>query len=110
MKSILCLTFIFTLPFTCAAQEVKSQPVGFLTLTVPPGQTRALSLPFVSDPSSQVNSVGRITAVGSNYLEVATAKWVPGAFSVPGAPYFVRLTSGVQAGRLFQILTATPNT
>ncbi len=93
-----------------SGQEVKSQAVGFLTLTVPPGQTRALSVPFVSDPSSQVNSVGRITAVGSNYLEVASAKWVPGAFSVPGAPYFVRLTSGVQAGRLFQILTATPNT
>lgn len=91
------------------AQEVKSRPVGFLMQTIPAGQTRSFSVPFDADVSSQKDSVGRLTAVGANTLEWAGARWVPGAFAMAAAPYFVRLTSGEQAGRVFAIAT-TPNT
>ncbi len=93
----------------CSAQEVKSRPVGFLTQTIPAGQTRSFSVPFDADISSQKSTVGRLTAVGAATFDCAGAQWVPGAFSVASSPYFVRLTSGAQAGRFFPI-TTTANT
>lgn len=92
------------------AQDVKSRPVGFLVQTIPAGQTRSFSVPFDAEPSSLGSTVGKLTAVGTNYLECASATWTPGAFSTAAAPYFVRITSGVQAGRIFQALTSTANT
>lgn len=100
------LFLAFTLTaVSLVAQEARSRPVGYLTLTVPPGQTRALSIPFDSDVSSLAASVGKLTASGSNYLENSAAGWTPGAFSSAEAPYFVRITSGPQSGRSFRIVT-----
>jgi hypothetical protein len=86
------------------AQEVKSRPVGFLTLTVPAGQTRSFSIPFDAAVSSRQASSGRLTGVGTNFLEVATANWSPGVFSKVAEPYFVRLISGSHAGRVLRIV------
>lgn len=95
--------------FHLSAQDVKSRPVGFLVQTIPAGQTRSFSIPFDAEISSLADTAGHLTAVGTNYLECSGAAWVPGAFSTAAAPYFVRITSGVQAGRIFQVLT-TANT
>jgi hypothetical protein len=73
--------------------------------TIPTGQTRSFSIPFDSDVSSLTGTIGKLTAVGANYFENDAATWTPGAFSTADAPYFVRLTSGVQAGRTFRITT-----
>jgi hypothetical protein len=97
------------LPRPGLAQEAKSRPVGFLMQTIPAGQTRSFSVPFDAGISTQNNALGRLTAVGPATVDCAGAQWVPGAFSLPAAPYFVRLTSGVQAGRVFAI-TSTSNT
>ncbi len=85
------------------AEDGKSRPVGFLVQTIPAGQTRSFSVPFDSDLSSQSGALGRLTAVGANYFENSAATWTPGAFSTAAAPYFVRLTSGAHAGRIFRI-------
>lgn len=90
---------------TALAQEGHTRPVGYLVQTIPAGQTRSFSIPFDSDVSSLPGTVGRVTAVGSTYIENANANWTPGAFTTPEAPYFVRITSGAQAGRLFRIIT-----
>lgn len=86
------------------SEEGVSRPIGYLAQTIPAGQTRSVSVPFDPDASSLANTVGRLTAVGADYLENSGAAWVPGAFSTPAAPYFVRLTSGAHAGRLFRIV------
>ena len=95
-------------PLACVpahAQEARSRPVGYLVQTIPAGQTRSFSIPFDADVSSQPSAVGKLTAVGPNYLENSAAAWTPGAFSYPESPYFVRLTSGPHTGRTFRITT-----
>jgi len=79
--------------------------VGYLVQTIPSGQTRSFSIPFDADASALPHAVGRLTAVGSTYLESSAAAWTPGAFSTTDAPYFIRLTSGPQSGRTFRIVT-----
>lgn len=91
--------------FPAGAQDVKSRPVGFLVQTIPAGQTRSFSIPFDAEPSSLASTVGKLTAVGATYLENSAANWTPGAFSTTAAPYFARITSGAQAGRIFRIVT-----
>jgi uncharacterized protein (TIGR02597 family) len=87
------------------AQPATSRPVGYLVQTIPSGQTRSFSIPFDADLSSQPGAVGRLTGVGATYIENSAAGWTPGAFSSSASPYFVRLTSGAQAGRVFRIVS-----
>jgi len=94
-------------PSLLLAQEAKSRPVGYLTQTIPAGQTRSFSVPFDSDVSSLASSVGKLTAVGTDYFESSTATWTAGAFSTDAAPYFVRLTSGAHTGRSFRVATGS---
>lgn len=102
----LCVSVVQALAFSTSAhaQEVRSRPVGYLVQTIPAGQTRSFSIPFDADLSSLANSIGRLTAIGGDYLENSAATWTPGAFSSADAPYFVRLTSGTNAGRSFRIV------
>jgi hypothetical protein len=87
------------------AQDGHSRSVGFLVQTIPAGQTRSFSIPFDADLSSLPGATGRLTTVGSNYVENSAAGWPAGAFSQNDAPYFLRLTSGVHSGRAFRIVT-----
>jgi hypothetical protein len=98
------LTLVLTLTLTASAQEARSRPVGYLSVTVPPGATRSFSIPFDADVSSLPSTVGKLTAVGANFVENEDATWTPGAFTSPEAPYFVRLTSGPHTGRTFRII------
>ncbi len=105
MRLLLSL-FAATVASACAAaEEIRSRPVGFLVQTIPPGQTRSFSVPFDADVSSQANPVGRLTAVGPDYVENSAAAWTPGAFTASATPYFIRFTSGAAAGRMFRIVT-----
>ena len=105
VSGVLCLLLLVSgLAPRAAAQEARSRPVGYLTQTIPAGQTRSFSIPFDSEVSSQPSAVGKLTAVGPNYVEASAAAWTPGAFTYPESPYFIRLTSGAHAGRLFRIV------
>jgi hypothetical protein len=90
---------------SASAQEGRSRPIGYLDQAIPTGQTRSFSVPFDPESSSLPQTVGRLTAVGTNYLENSAAAWTPGAFSTAAAPYFARITSGAHAGRMFRIVT-----
>ena len=90
---------------SASAQEGRSRPIGYLDQSIPAGQTRSFSVPFDPESSSLTHTVGRLTAVGTNYLENSAAAWTPGAFSTAAAPYLARITSGTHAGRLFRIIT-----
>lgn len=87
------------------AQVGASRPVGYLTQTIPAGQSRSFSIPFDADASSLPGTSGKLTAVGTNYIENSAANWTPGAFSGTADPYFVRFTSGTESGRTFRITT-----
>ena len=100
---LLLLLAVVTAPLSFA-QGGTTRPVGFLVLTVPANQTRSFSIPFDADLSSLPSTTGRLTAVGSNYVENAAAEWPAGAFSTAGSPYVLRLTSGVNSGRSFRIV------
>ncbi len=100
----LLLSLCLALGATASAQDVISRPVGYLTQTIPSGQTRSFSIPFDPAGSTIPGTVGKLTAVGANYLENSAATWTAGAFSAPEAPYFVRLTTGPHTGRLFRIV------
>jgi putative intracellular protease/amidase len=87
-----------------ATLKYLSRPVGYLVQTIPAGQSRSFSVPFDADASSLPHAVGRLSAVGANFLENSAAAWTPGAYSTAAAPYFVRLTSGAHTGRIFRII------
>ncbi|MEY4688390.1 MAG: hypothetical protein RIR76_2413 [Verrucomicrobiota bacterium] len=91
------------------AQEVKSRPVGFLTQTIPAGQTASFSIPFDPDVSSRPDAIRRVSGLGATYIDSEGAAWAPGAFSAPSAPYAVRVTSGQASGRIF-LVSSTANT
>lgn len=91
------------------AQEVKSRPVGFLTQTIPAGQTASFSIPFDPDVSSRPDAIRRVSAVGATYIDSEGAAWSAGAFSAPASPYAVRFTSGQASGRIF-LVSSTANT
>lgn len=105
----LCASVVPLLGVSGHAQIATSRPVGYLVQTIPAGQTRSFSIPLDPDLSTQAGSVGRLTAVGADYVENSAAAWTPGAFSSADTPYFMRLTSGSHAGRTFRI-TTTANT
>ena len=106
MRRILCLLAVVLVAVTDGrAAGGRTRPVGYLTQTIPAGQTRSFSIPFDAGLSSLADSVGQLTAVGTNYLENSAAHWTPGALSSDGAPYFVRITSGPNSGRTFRIIT-----
>lgn len=92
-----------------AVDTAYSPPVGGMTITVPAGQTRSVALPIYDQPVGSGAIVGRVTAVGTNYIDVTGAGWTPGAFSNVATPYYLRFTSGPAAGRVMPV-SSTANT
>ncbi len=104
----------FALPLFCtasvfAADVAYTKPVGGMTVAVPSGQTRAVSLPLLGSVVGNGAVIGSITGIGSNYIDVSNAGWTSGAFSNAANPYLLRITSGAAAGRVMPV-SATSNT
>ncbi|MBI3885550.1 MAG: hypothetical protein HY302_07455 [Opitutae bacterium] len=92
-----------------AGDVAYAPPLGGLTISVPTGQTRAVSLPLVHAAVGAGAVVDRVGGVGANFIDVPAANWAPGAFSTPANPYYLRLRSGAAAGRLL-LVNSTANT
>jgi hypothetical protein len=94
------------------AQNATTTPVGFMTFTVASGATRGFCIPLQDAlPADFVGaSNGRISSLTANSFTVSSAGWNAGALSTAASPFFIRITSGLAEGRLFDISTATPNT
>ena len=105
----LTAALIFALNPGLRGQGAVSRPVGYLVQTIPAGQTASFSIPFDPDVSSRPNTIRRVNALGTSYLESDAADWSPGAFSAPASPYAVRFTSGQASGRIF-LVSSTANT
>jgi len=81
--------------------------LGGLTLVIPAGGARALSLPLAGTPSARGAAFGRVSAVGPDFVEVAGADWTPGLFLAAVNPYYLRLRTGAAAGRVFPVESNT---
>lgn len=92
-----------------AVDTAYAPPIGGMSLVVPAGQTRTFSLPLVHDSIATGAVTGRITAVGTNYLENSSAGWTPGELSSASNPYYLRIKTGAAAGRVLMVST-TANT
>lgn len=100
----------FSLATAALAVDVAyAPPLGGLTISVPTGQTRAVSLPLIHAAAGAGAVVDRVGGVGSNFIDVPSANWAPGSFSNVANPYYLRLRSGASAGRLM-VVNTTPNT
>jgi fibronectin type 3 domain-containing protein len=99
------------LSVTDGSSTAATVPLGRLRLSLPSGQTTAIAFPL-NDVAGAIagQSAGFITAVGASTLDNANAGWTAGALSQAAAPYFLRITSGVAAGRMFPVSTTTANT
>lgn len=115
LRSILSLSIVSAaFPHCVFAQEasVKTDPVGFTTISVTPGNGTARKVTMLSIPLLEVDSsvtgltAGTITAVASNSIIVSNAGWVPGALSQPDSPFLVQITSGDAAGRYFLVASS----
>lgn len=84
-----------------------SPPVGGITLTVPVGQTRSFALPVLHGAVGAGKMLGRIEAVGSNFIDDSTAGWTSGVFSTTATPYYVRIKTGTSAGRVLLVSANT---
>lgn len=107
----------FGLGFEASAQSVTTTPVGAMTVTIaqaPVGGTKittfspCLRLPIPGTLSGK--AVGTLTGVTSTAFSDSTASWAAGGLSQAATPYFIKLTSGVAVGAMWQVSTSSANT
>jgi hypothetical protein len=94
-----------------AQTTVATDPVGFTTVTITPGNGTArrqtmMSIPLLDAASVSGLSSGTISGVTSNSIVVSNAAWTPGALSLPSEPCVIQITSGAAAGRFFLIASS----
>jgi len=99
----------FRLKIVRASDTSYSPPVGGMTIIAPAAQARSVSLPLLHGSVGAGTMLGRIGAVGANYLDVPAASWSPGGLSNAANPYYVRFRTGALAGRVM-LTAATANT
>ena len=86
-------------------------PSGRVTLSLPQNLETAVAFPLAETAGGLTGrATGFITAVGASTLDSSAAGWADGELANPAAPYFVRITKGAAAGRLFLVSTSTANT
>lgn len=115
MKKILFFLIILLFLGAVAQGQGTTDPVGFMEVTIAPGNgtTRALtilSFPLVNTTSVTGAKSGQIASVTSNTITDTAAGWAAGELSIAATPKIIRFTSGIAAGRTFLVSTATPNT
>jgi uncharacterized protein (TIGR02597 family) len=91
--------------------SVSTTPVGYVGVTIQPTTsaqttTTYVSLPFFNAPV-YANAVSSIT---SGTVTVSTSTWTTNQFAQTGAPYFLKIVSGQESGRVMLITANTTNT
>jgi hypothetical protein len=117
LQTSLAATFIvaLTVPVAKAQETATTDPVGFVTVNVTPGNgtaktTTLLSLPLLETENIQGQVSGVITGVTATSLSNSSAGWTAGGLSSPASPYLIMITSGSAQGRMFLISSSTANT
>jgi uncharacterized protein (TIGR02597 family) len=80
------------------AQSVATTPVGAMTYSLPATSANTQSQFSVVLSNPAVYS-GAVSAVGTNTITVSGTPFTAGGLAQAGSPYFVKITSGAQAGR-----------
>jgi uncharacterized protein (TIGR02597 family) len=98
-----------------SAQNATTDPVGFVTTTIPAGTGSSKTTVFVSAPLYDTASVngsatGALTGVSSNSLTNSAAGWTSGELSQASGPFFVQITSGNGSGTMLLIQSNTADT
>ena len=113
MKKPLFLVFasVVILAIPALAQNATTTPVGAMTSSFPATsgavETTPLSIPLLGMPV-YVGVVGSLSSNSS--ITVIGAGWTAGAYATRAQPYFVRFTSGNQAGRMIKVISNTSDT
>lgn len=97
------------LNFTHAATTVATDPVGFVTLSVTAGKTKAVAPPL----TNALVYHGAVTgsSVGASTITTTGAGWTSNAYGPYASnPNVVRFTSGALAGQVFHISSNTNDT
>ena len=92
-----------------SAQKASTAPAGAMTYSFNATTTATvtpLSIPLIATPVY----TGKPSLVMPNALTVSGATWVSGSFALPSQPYFVRLATGCQAGRMMKVTANTATT
>lgn len=106
IRSLIVASLLTVGSLARAADIAYAPPVGGMTIVVPSGQTRSVSLPLIHQSVAVGATLGRISSVGSNYIEDSAAGWVAGELSSATNPYYLRIRTGAAAGRIFMVTTA----
>lgn len=99
------------LQVTSPASNAVTNPEGRVTLSLIQNLDNAVNFQL-NDSIGAVTGkhAGIITTVGSDYVANSSGGWTAGQFSQVATPYWMRITSGAAAGRLFLVSTTTANT
>lgn len=95
------------LPPPVLGQSVSTDPVGFTTVAVPANRVTALALSLDDMPAYAAAA----SSVGSNTIQTANAGWASNAFGpFSSKPHVVRMMTGANKGRQFNIASHTADT
>lgn len=105
------LALLVSVVFSERGMSGVTAPCGYMTYSIPatPGVGSAIlyfSLPLLSYPIY----AGTISSFTSTTLTVAGTPWTFGQLATTSSPYFVKITSGAEAGRFLLITANTTNT
>jgi uncharacterized protein (TIGR02597 family) len=89
------------------AQSVATTPVGAMTYSLPATGTSAVNSQFAVVLSNPAVFSGAVSAVGTNTITVSGTPFTAGGLAQVGSPYFVKITSGAQAGRSMLVTANT---
>jgi uncharacterized protein (TIGR02597 family) len=110
MKKLLSLSFAVLIAHSSFGQNATTTPVGAMTYTI--NATAAVPVStYISIPltDSPVYS-GAVLSFGNATVTFTGTPFVGGALAQSGSPYFLRLQSGLQAGRTMLITANTADT
>ena len=102
MKKIISLSFAVLLAHSSFGQNATTTPVGAITISLPAGKTSMISVPLLGEPAYS----GQITSFSANTTTVNGTTWTAGQFAGT-PPYFLRIKSGLHAGRMLRIVSNT---
>lgn len=93
------------------AATITTEPVGFVSVTLPPGTPTTPSSKLIAVPFRMASLYkGSNVSTVANTLRCSPGAWTAGQFSTAGAPYYVRICSGNYSGRVFPISANTSDT
>lgn len=120
--AICCLGLMSLTRPTTGHAEAVTDPVGFITINIAPGNGSTRALTLLSAPlltsATKADGVtpadgavtGVISSLTSNSISNSSAAWTAGELSTAATPKVLRILSGAAEGRTFLLSTTTANT